>query len=90
MIISRLVSDIDEYNTMQQEEREQEIKQFDFDGFQKRMHVLQAQQDTIVQMEKYEKIELKQRKKREVLERQQIRRERKRKDSSDIDSDSIE
>ena len=57
MIISRLVSDIDEYNTMQQEEREQEIKHFDFEGFQKRMHVLQAQQDTIVQMEKYEKIE---------------------------------
>jgi hypothetical protein len=57
MIISRLVSDIDLYNTMQQEEREQEIKQFDFEGFQKRMHVLQAQQDTIVQMEKYEKIE---------------------------------
>jgi len=43
MIISRLVSDIDEYNRLQQEEREQEIKQFDFEGFQKRMHVLQAQ-----------------------------------------------
>ena len=41
-------------------------------------------------MEKYEKIEQKQKKKRGVLERMQIRRERKRKDSSDIDSDSIE
>jgi hypothetical protein len=42
MIISRLVSDIDQFNTLQQEEREKEIKHFDFEGFQKRMHVLQA------------------------------------------------
>jgi hypothetical protein len=48
MIISRLVSDIDQYNTLQQEEREQEIRNFDFEGFHKKMHVLQAQQDTIV------------------------------------------
>lgn len=89
-IISRLVSDIDKYNNLQQQEREKEIKHFDFQAFNKRMQVLQAQQESIVQMEKYQKIEEKQRKKREILERMQTRKERKRKDSSDIDSDSEE
>lgn len=64
--------------------------QYDYEGFNRKMQVLQAQQDTIVQMEKYEKIEQKQIKKRKVLERMQTRRDRNRKDSSDIDSDSSE
>jgi hypothetical protein len=54
------------------------------------MRGLQAQQESVLQMEKYEKIEIKQKKKREIIERRMRRREAKINNevSSSEDSDS--
>ena len=59
-IITSLISDIDEFNRLEQEERDEVTKLFDYQGFNQKMQEVITAQEIIVQREKYEKIQEKQ------------------------------
>ena len=56
-IITSLISDIDEFNRLEQEERDEAAKLFDYQGFNQKMQEVISAQEIIVQREKYEKIQ---------------------------------
>jgi hypothetical protein len=64
-----LITDIDEFNKLEQQEREQVVMQFDYQGFNQKMQEVITAQEIIVQKEKYEKIQEKQKKKIERINR---------------------
>ena len=58
---------------MEQEERDEVARQFDYQGFNQKMQEVISAQEIVVQREKYEKIQEKQKKKIERINRRQMR-----------------
>jgi hypothetical protein len=63
-IINALVSDIEEFNRVEQRTREEEVKKFDYQGFTQRMAEGQGAQDIAVMRDRMERL-MKQRKNRQ-------------------------
>ena len=82
-IISSLISDIDEFNRLEQEERDEQAKLFDYQGFNQKMQEVITAQEIIVQREKYEKIQEKQKKNVDRINRRQLRMQQREESDSE-------
>jgi hypothetical protein len=82
-----LITDIDKFNQLEQEERQEVVKQFDYQAFNMKMQKVISNQEMIVQMEKYQKIQQKQKRNRERVQRRTLREQQAREETeSDVDS----
>lgn len=82
-IITSLISDIDEFNRLEQEERDEAAKLFDYQGFNQKMQEVISAQEIIVQREKYEKIQEKQKKNVDRINRRQLRMQQREESDSE-------